>query len=206
MRYIKKEEQLKTIGKNKLIHTLLSLESEEAKTAVNNLIEANNYYTFYESRISNIGLDFIDESFGSPLDQEVCKEVVVELVEQIAEKITKSKEGCNLLIQLYLRQPLIIPYAPQLEECFSSDFPVLFSRYAKKLKNRKSLIKLLYKSSIEKGGVFIIPLIKNANQYLSIDEFNKLIDKLTYSKFRNECVDKILECSTEVLASFERNN
>lgn len=196
---MKKEEQLKNIGKNKLIHTLLSLESEEAKVAVDSLIETNNYYTFYQSRISNIGLDFIDESFGAPLDQNLCKEVVVELIEQISEKITKSKEGCTLLIQLYLRQPLIIPYAPLLGEYFDNEIPLIFAKYAKKWKNRKSLIKLLYKTAIEKGGILIIPILKNNEKFLSVDEFNKLNDKLCHSKFRNECVDKIIECCNEEL-------
>ncbi|MBK5200488.1 MAG: hypothetical protein JJE21_03035 [Spirochaetaceae bacterium] len=203
---MKKEEQLKTIGKNKLIHTLLSLESEEAKVAVDNLIESNNYYTFYESRITNIGLDFIDESFGAPLEQDVCKDVVIELIEQISDKITKSKDGCILLIQLYLRQSLILPYAPLLEEYFDKQFPVLFSKYAKKWKNRKALIKLLYKTAVERGGILIMPLLKNNENFLSIDEFNKLNDKLCHSQFRNECVDTIIECCNEELQTLKEIN
>lgn len=190
---MKKEEKLKDISKQKLIQTLLSLESEEAKDAVNKLIEENNYFPFYDSRITNIGLDFIDESFGAPLSQDLCKDVVVELVDQISEKITKSKEGCTLLIHLYLRQPLIIPYAPLLQDYFDNIFPITFSKYAKKWKNRKALIKLLYKSATEKGGMQIIPLLEHHEKYLTAEEFEKFNHKLCNSKKIKVCGENLID-------------
>lgn len=196
---MKKNEKLKNISKKKLINTLLSLECDEAKEAVAKLIEESNYYTFYDSRITNIGLDFIDESFGAPLSQDLCKDVVVEIVEQISEKITKSKEGCNLLIHLYRKKPLIISYSPLLQDFFDNVFPLTFSKYAKKWKNRNSLIKLLYKAAIKKDGIQIISLLEHHEKYLSEEEFEKLNQKLCNSKKINDCEDNSIECFDEYL-------
>lgn len=173
-----KAEELKKYSKNKLIETLLSIECKEAEKAVDKLINNNDYYEFYLSRIGNIGLDLIDESFGDPLSHEVCKNVVVELVDEINDKIDNGKSGSKLLLELYKKQPLIVPYAPDLQDFFDNDFAKVFSSYAKKWNKRKSLIKFLFSSSVERGGILILPLIKNSHEFLSQEEIIILTENL----------------------------
>ncbi len=188
-----KAEELKKCSKDKLIDTLLSLQFEEAKAAVDRLLDKNDYYAFYQSRISNIGLDLIDESFGDPLDPEVCKTVVVELVDGIQKKIDSGKFGCKLLVELYMKQLLIVPYSPSLQDLFDDEFADLFSQYAKIWKKRKSLMKLLFASSVARGGILILSLIKKGNDYLDQDEINFLLQKLKMVPEKTDSMIKIIE-------------
>jgi hypothetical protein len=183
-----KAEELKKCSKDKLIETLLSLQCEEAKIAVNKLLDKNDYYAFYLSRIGNIGLDLIDESFGDPLDPAVCTTVVQELVSEITEKIDSGKFGSKLLMELYKKQPLIVPYAPDLQKSFDNEFTDIFAKYAKMWPKRKGLIKLLFSASVERGGILILPLIKKGKDFLEKDEITILAENLKVFPEKTESI------------------
>lgn len=188
-----KAEELKKCSKDKLIDTLLSLQCEEAQAAVDRLLDKNDYYAFYQSRIGNIGLDLIDESFGDPLVPEVCKSVVVELVDEIHKKIDSGKFGCKLIVELYKKQLLIVPYAPSLQEFFDNEFADLFSQYARSWSKRKGLIKLIFSSSVERGGILVLPLIKKGKDYLDQDEIKMLLQNLKMVPEKTESINKIID-------------
>lgn len=188
-----KAEELKKCSKDRLIDTLLSLQCDEAKEAVDRLLDKNDYYAFYQSRIGNIGLDLIDESFGDPLDAETCKTVVVELVGEIKKKIDSGKFGCKLLAELFKKQLLIVPYSPSLQELFDNEFADLFSHYARIWSKRKGLMKLLFSSSVARGGILMLPLIKKGNDYLSKEEIIVLIENLKVVPEKTESINKIID-------------
>jgi len=188
-----KAEELKKCSKSKLIETLLSLKCDEAKEAVEDLLDKNKYYNFYMSRIGNIGLDLIDESFGDPLPPAECKEVVVDLVNQIKKKIDNSKDGCNLMVELYKKQLLIVPYAPSLQELFDVEFANLFAYYAQSWKKRNGLIKLMFTTIVARGGILMLPLIKIADKYLSEEEIIIIAENLKNVPNKTDGINKIIE-------------
>lgn len=172
-------EELNKCSKSQLIDALLSLEGENVERVIEELItKEDSEYNFYRSRIDNIELDLIDESFGDPLPEPLCEETIIDLVKKITSSITSSKSGCKLLMQLYKKESLVLSYAPKLEIYFSTTFATDFVSYAKKSHKRDKLIALIYNFIIHNKELSGLALLKHTPSYLKEKEIDIIVDNL----------------------------
>lgn len=189
-----KVEELKKCSKSQLIDALLSIKNEEAEKVIEELIvKEDSKYTFYKSRIENIELDLIDESFGDPLPSSFCEEVVIDLAKQITSKITSSKAGCRLLLQLYKKESILLAYAPKLEIYFNTTFATDFSSYAKKFHNRDRLLAYLYNFIVDNQSLSGLAILRNMFEYLSNTEIEIILENLKQIPEKKDWINKEIE-------------